>query len=279
MRQIINRLREELAGAYSPGEIDAITRILATDLLQIGETTYFLRDTVTLTDEKERQLADAIKRLKENEPLQYILGEAEFCGLRLRVNPSVLIPRPETGELVRLIATENKNSHPRILDIGTGSGCIAIALAKELPQSTVSAWDISEEALIVAKENSITCGTKINFAQRDILTYTPAETDKFDIIVSNPPYIKEKEKSLMESNVLDWEPSLALFVPNDNPLLFYRTIAEKAKTMLVTGGQLYFEINREHGTDTCTMLTELGYTNIHLHKDFAGNDRMVSAKL
>ena len=279
MRQIINRLREELAGAYSPGEIDAITRILATDLLQIGETAYFLRDTVTLTDEKERQLADAIKRLKENEPLQYILGEAEFCGLRLRVNPSVLIPRPETGELVRLIASENKNTHPRILDIGTGSGCIAIALAKELPQSTVSAWDISEEALIVAKENSITCGTKINLAQRDILTYTPAETDKFDIIVSNPPYIKEKEKSLMESNVLDWEPSLALFVPDDNPLLFYRTIAEKAKTMLAPGGELYFEINREHGTDTCTMLTELGYTNIHLHKDFAGNDRMVSAKL
>ena len=224
-------------------------------------------------------MADAIKRLKENEPLQYILGEAEFCGLRLRVNPSVLIPRPETGELVRLIATENKNSHPCILDIGTGSGCIAIALAKELPQTTVSAWDISEEALIVAKENSIICGTKIDLAQRDILTYTPAEIDKFDIIVSNPPYIKEKEKSLMESNVLDWEPSLALFVPNDNPLLFYRTIAEKAKTMLTPGGQLYFEINREHGTDTCTMLTELGYTNIHLHKDFAGNDRMVSAKL
>ena len=279
MRQIIKRLREELAGAYSPGEIDAITRILATDLLQIGETTYFLRDTVTLTDEKERQLADAIKRLKENEPLQYILGEAEFCGLRLRVNPSVLIPRPETGELVRLIATENKNSQPRILDIGTGSGCMAITLAKELPQSTVSAWDISEEALIVAKENSIICGTKIDLAQRDILTYTPAETDKFDIIVSNPPYIKEKEKSLMESNVLDWEPSLALFVPDDNPLLFYRTIAEKAKTMLTPGGQLYFEINREHGTDTCTMLTELGYTDIRLHKDFAGNDRMVSAKL
>jgi release factor glutamine methyltransferase len=247
--------------------------------LQIGETTYFLRDTVTLTDEKERQLADAIKRLKENEPLQYILGEAEFCGLRLRVNPSVLIPRPETGELVRLIATENKNSHPRILDIGTGSGCIAITLAKELPQSKVSAWDISEEALIVAKENSIICGTKIDLAQRDILTYAPAEADKFDIIVSNPPYIKEKEKSLMESNVLDWEPSLALFVPDDNPLLFYRTIAEKAKTMLTPGGQLYFEINREHGTDTCTMLTELGYTDIHLHKDFAGNDRMVSAKL
>lgn len=279
MRQIINRLREELAGAYSPGEIDAITRILATDLLQIGETTYFLRDTVTLTDEKERQLADAIKRLKENEPLQYILGEAEFCGLRLRVNPSVLIPRPETGELVRLIATENKNCYPRILDIGTGSGCIAIALAKELPQSKVSAWDISEEALLVAKENSTICDTKIDLAQRDILTYTPAETDKFDIIVSNPPYIKEKEKSLMESNVLDWEPSLALFVPNDNPLLFYRTIAEKAKTMLTPGGQLYFEINREHGTDTCTMLTKLGYTNIHLHKDFAGNDRMVSARI
>ncbi|MBE6268344.1 MAG: peptide chain release factor N(5)-glutamine methyltransferase [Bacteroidales bacterium] len=279
MRQIIKRLREELAGAVCSGEIDAITRILATDLLQIGETAYFLRDKVELTGEQESELADAIQRLKKNEPLQYILGETEFCGLRLKVNPSVLIPRPETGELVRLIASENNNCSKRILDIGTGSGCIAIALAKELPQSTVSAWDISEEALIVAKENSIICNTNISFAQRDILTYTPAEADKFDIIVSNPPYIKEEEKSQMESNVLDWEPSLALFVPDNDPLLFYRTIAEKAKTMLTTDGQLYFEINREHGTDTCTMLTELGYTNIHLHKDFAGNDRMVSARI
>ena len=279
MRQIIKRLHEELAGAYSPGEIDAITRILATDLLQIVETAYFLRDKVELTGEQESELADAIQRLKKNEPLQYILGETEFCGLRLRVNPSVLIPRPETGELVRLIASENNNCSKRILDIGTGSGCIAIALAKELPQSSVSAWDISEDALLVAKENSATCGTKINFAQRDILTYTPAEADKFDIIVSNPPYIKEKEKSQMESNVLDWEPSLALFVPDNDPLLFYRAIAEKAKTMLTPGGQLYFEINREHGTDTCTMLTELGYTDFRLHKDFAGNDRMVSARI
>ncbi len=278
MRRIIKRLHEELSATYTSGETEAITHILATDFLSIGETEYFLRDKVELTDKQEKDLADAIERLKNNEPLQYIIGETEFCGLRLKVNPAVLIPRPETGELVRLVASENRNCKKRILDIGTGSGCIAIALAKELPMSSVSAWDISQEALATAKVNSRQCGTDIAFSLHDILTYHPTGAESYDIIVSNPPYIKENEKSRMESNVLDWEPSLALFVPDNDPLLFYRTIAEKAKKMLTPNGKLYFEINREHGKETCSMLATLGYKEINLYKDFADNDRMVSAR-
>ena len=279
MRRIIKSIREELSGTYPTGEIDAIAHILATDLLHISETTYFLRDEVSLTPEKETLLADALQRLKKDEPLQYIIGETEFCGLRFRVNPSVLIPRPETGELVRMIAAENKGRKCRILDIGTGSGCIAVTLAKELGQSTVSAWDISPEALATATENSLLNGTEVTFSQHDILSYTPTGNDRYEIIVSNPPYIKELEKSGMESNVLKWEPSIALFVPDSDPLLFYRTIAQKAREMLTADGRLYFEINREHGEDTCTMLASLGYKEIRLHKDFADNDRMVSARI
>ena len=279
MRRIIKSIREELSGTYPTGEIDAIAHILATDLLQISGTAYFLRDEVTLTPEREMLLADALQRLKNDEPLQYIIGETEFCGLRFKVNPSVLIPRPETGELVRMIAADNKGRECRILDIGTGSGCIAVTLAKELDRSSVSAWDISPDALATAKENSLLNGTEITFGQCDILSYTPTENDRYEIIVSNPPYIKELEKSGMESNVLKWEPSIALFVPDSDPLLFYRTIAQKARQMLTADGRLYFEINREHGEETCTMLASLGYKEIRLHKDFADNDRMVSARI
>ena len=279
MRQITRKIREKLAGQYSPGEIDAFIRIVATDLLQIDNTTLFLRDDVTLTTEKAQLLDTAIERLLHNEPIQYITGSTEFCDSIIGVNPSVLIPRPETGELVCWIAQENRHTKCRILDIGTGSGCIAIALAKQLPQSDVSAWDISAEALATAADNSKDNATEIKFEQHDILAYTPQSSDTFDIIVSNPPYIKEIEKEQMESNVLQWEPSLALFVPDNDPLLFYRTIAEKAKQMLTASGKLYFEINREHGAEVCEMLSQLGYKNIELRKDFADNDRMVRATI
>ena len=279
MRQITIKIRERLAGQYTTGEIDAFIRIIATDLLQIDNTTLFLRDDVTLTTEKAQLLDTAIERLLDNEPIQYITGSTEFCDSIIGVNPSVLIPRPETGELVRWIAQENSNAKCRILDIGTGSGCIAIALAKQLPQSDVSAWDISAKALATAANNSKNNATEIKFEQHDILAYPPQSSDTFDIIVSNPPYIKEIEKEQMESNVLQWEPSLALFVPDNDPLLFYRTIAEKAKQMLTTGGKLYFEINREHGTEVCEMLSQLGYKGIELRKDFADNDRMVRATI
>lgn len=276
MKQLLEKIDKAIGTRYTKGEVSALARIITTELLAIPQTTFFLKDKVTLTAEEEEKVADALERLKAQEPIQYILGYSDFCGLRFAVNPSVLIPRPETSELVEWIAAESRTA-VEILDIGTGSGCIAISLASKLPNANVTAWDISPQALAVAQSNSTANGCNLLFEQRDILTCPPSDK-KFDIIVSNPPYIKECEKVAMEDNVLLWEPHLALFVPDSDPLLFYRTIAQKALAMLTKGGKLYFEINREHGNDTVSMLQELGYKNITLRKDFADNDRMVSGE-
>ena len=275
MKSIANKIHEGLATVYSDGEIKALTRILATELLGVSQMAFYMKDDIALTAEQEALLNDAIERLQKHEPIQYILGYSDFCGLRFKVTPATLIPRPETSELVEWIANES-NGTESILDIGTGSGCIAVSLASKLPKSSVSAWDISAEALAVAEENSKANSCTVTFKQVDILAYEPAG-EQFDIIVSNPPYIKEVEKEQMEANVLDWEPHTALFVPDCDPLLFYRAIAEKATTMLRPGGKLYFEINRAYGNDTCAMLASLGYTDIELRKDFADNDRMIRA--
>ena len=276
MKQLVKRINDALAPHYPQGEMSALARIIATELLGFSQTAYYLKDKVTLTPTDEEKLADALARLQKNEPIQYILGYSDFCGLRFKVTTAVLIPRPETSELVQWIKTECGTAKS-LLDIGTGSGCIAVSLAKQLPHTHVTAWDISPAALEIAQENSRANGCNVLFEQRDILTYSPTATDKFDIIVSNPPYIKESEKETMENNVLLWEPHLALFVPNDSPLLFYRAIAQKALTMLTTGGMLFFEINREHGAETVAMLQAMGYHDITLRKDFAENDRMIKA--
>ena len=275
MKRIITRINDGLSHCYSAGEIKAFTRIIATELLGVSQMAYFLKENITLTAEQEELLDNAIERLKKQEPIQYILGYSDFCGLRFKVTPATLIPRPETSELVEWIASE-ATGNEKILDIGTGSGCIAVSLARKLPQSSTEAWDISPEALAVATENSIASNCMVTFRQVDILEHKPAE-EQFDIIVSNPPYIRELEKSGMEANVLDWEPHTALFVPDSDPLLFYRTIAEKSLAMLRSGGKLYFEINREFGNETVQMLAALGYTDIELRKDFADNDRMIKA--
>ena len=275
MKGIIKRINEALTGCYSSGEVSALTRIIATELLGFSQTTFFLKDDVTLTAEQETLLDNAIERLKKQEPIQYILGYSDFCGLRFKVTPATLIPRPETSELVEWIESE-ATGNENILDIGTGSGCIAVSLAHKLPQSKVTAWDISDDALAVATENSKANGCNVAFELVDILAHQPSG-ELFDIIVSNPPYIKENEKESMHANVLDWEPHTALFVPDSAPLLFYRTIAKKGLTLLKPGGRLYFEINRAHGKETMDMLAALGYTNIELRKDFAENDRMIRA--
>ena len=275
MKAIAKQINEALTGCYSSGEVSALTRIIATELLGVSQMAYFLKDDVTLTAEQEALLDNAIERLKKQEPIQYILGYSDFCGLRFKVTPATLIPRPETSELVEWIASEATGNRS-ILDIGTGSGCIAVSLAHKLPQSEVTAWDISNEALAVAAENSKANGQAVTFEQVDILAYQPTD-EQFDIIVSNPPYIKEVEKEQMEANVLDWEPHTALFVPDSDPLLFYRTIAQKATKMLHPGGKLYFETNRAYGKATCDMLASIGYTDIELRKDFADNDRMIRA--
>ena len=277
MKYIANIIREGLSGHYPTDEVAAFTRIIATELLGFSQTTFFLKDDVTLAAEQETLLANAIERLQQHEPIQYILGYSDFCGLRFTVTTAVLIPRPETSELVEWI-TEESPTAKSILDIGTGSGCIAVSLATMVPQAQVTAWDISSQALAVAQKNSTANGCAVRFEERDILAYEPTE-ESYDVIVSNPPYIKEVEKKAMEDNVLLWEPHLALFVPDNDPLLFYRTIAEKAKKMLTPGGKLFFEINRAHGADTVDMLNRMGYHKITLRKDLAGNDRMVKAEI
>lgn len=277
MKRITQKIKEELGSYYNEGEATALTRIIATEILGIAPATYYLKDCVTLSTEEEATLSATIERLKRHEPIQYIQGYTEFCGLKFKVNRATLIPRPETSKLVEWIAGDHKEKAVNILDIGTGSGCIAVSLAHRLPLSKVTAWDISPEAIAIAIENSKENNTKVTFEIVDILTQRPTE-GVFDVIVSNPPYIKENEKSAMHKNVLDWEPHTALFVPNNDPLIFYRTIAQKAMTMLTTGGTLYFEINRAHGAETIEMLADFGYKNIELRQDFAGNDRMIKAE-
>ena len=275
MKTIAKKIHEGLSCHYPSGEVTALTRIIAIELLGISQMAFFLKDNVSLTTEQTTLLNNAIERLAKHEPIQYILGYSDFCDLRFKVTQATLIPRPETSELVEWIASE-ATGNEKILDIGTGSGCIAVSLANKLPKSDISAWDISADALAVANENSKANDCTITFKQVDILAYKPQD-EQFDIIVSNPPYIRDLEKSGMEANVLDWEPQTALFVPDNDPLLFYRTIAQKGKEMLHPSGKLYFEINREYGKETCDMLASLGYTNIELRKDFAENDRMIRA--
>ena len=275
MKAIAKQIGEQLTGFFQAGEITALTRIIATELLGVSQMAFYLKDDITLTAEQQTLFDNAIERLKKQEPIQYILGYSDFCGLKFKVTPATLIPRPETSELVEWIVSES-TGNGSILDIGTGSGCIAISLAHRLPQSKVTAWDISNDALDVAADNSKANGCAVAFEEVDILAYKPTG-ELFDIIVSNPPYIKENEKAAMHSNVLDWEPHTALFVPDNDPLLFYRAIAIKGLSLLRPGGKLYFEINRAHGQETVEMLKSLGYTGIELRKDFAENDRMIRA--
>jgi len=223
-----------------------------------------------------RKLFLDFERLKTGEPIQYILGKGPFYGRDFLVNKSTLIPRNETEELVHLIIKENPEVGLKILDIGTGTGCIPISLDLEMNTPEVFGVDISEEALSVAKKNAVALDSKVTFLRCDILSQIP-EVPKLDILVSNPPYVLLSEKSLMHQNVLDFEPELALFVPNDDPLLFYNAIANKALQLLKAGGKLYFEINEKYGDGVVQLLTELGYSEVRLRKDLNGKDRMIKA--
>lgn len=229
---------------------------------------------------KEReQLEDILDRLSRREPIQYIIGEVCFGGMPFKVTPDVLIPRPETAELIDWIVNDLKDAASfSVLDIGTGSGCIPVSLAARLPQAVVHAWDISEEALQVAAENARINNVSVQYRQQDVFQPCPAD-ERFRVIVSNPPYIAEKEKQEMEANVLQWEPGLALFVPDEDPLRFYRRIAEVGQALLEPVGSLYFEINRNYGPETVSLLEQMGYVAVELRKDIFGNDRMVKACL
>ena len=277
MHPIVNEIREALRGIYPDSEALSLAKMLLVEAFGFSTLELYGGKDKEISGKRRDVLDKMLSRLQKNEPIQYVLGKETFCGLDFEVDSNVLIPRPETRELVEWIVADRKlDASCRILDIGTGSGCISISLAKFLSGAEVEAWDISEGALDVARRNAVRNAVEVLFRQQDVLYALPGET-RYDVIVSNPPYITEKEKLDMDANVLDWEPFTALFVPDADPLLFYRKIAELGLSMLNIGGALYFEINRAYGQETVRMLEGLSYKQIELRKDEWGNDRMVKA--
>ena len=276
MHPIVYEIRDALRGHYPDSEALSLAKMLLTEAFGFSTLELYGGKDKEISGNRLRDLHEMLSRLKKNEPIQYIIGTESFCGLTFEVNPNVLIPRPETQELVRWIEADWKSVPCRILDIGTGSGCISISLAKFLGGAKVDSWDISEGALQVARRNCVRNEVEVLLRQQDVLSAVP-EGELYQVIVSNPPYICEKEKVDMDANVLDWEPETALFVPDADPLLFYRKIAELGVSMLCEGGALYFEINRAYGEETLRMLEGLGYRQLELRKDDFGNDRMIKA--
>ena len=277
MNVSVSHIRRALQESYSVQEAANLSRIVCCEML--GQTTidYYLGKDIILSSKEMQKLNVILARLLNFEPIQYIQGTARFLERSYHVAPGVLIPRPETEELVEVMLREIP-SDARILDIGTGSGCIAISLSKTFPNAKVTAWDVSEDALCIARRNNDDLQASVCFVKQDVLAWRGDGGQCYDVIVSNPPYITESEKQEMERNVLDWEPFSALFVPNNDPLLFYRRIGELGRMMLVDGGRLYFEINRAYGEATAMMLCGQGYTGIRILKDISGNDRFVIAE-
>ncbi|MEJ6673989.1 MAG: peptide chain release factor N(5)-glutamine methyltransferase [Polaribacter sp.] len=276
---------ESLSETYPKKEIDSFFFILMEEKLKLQRIDTvlnpdFLIDTATVV-----VLKIILKRLQKEEPIQYILGKTEFYGLPFLVDKNTLIPRPETEELVEWILSEiqkiqggNQKTPLAILDIGTGTGCIPITLAKNTVNTVITAIDISAAALRVAKKNAVLNSVPVNFIMLDILKTTQLP-QKYNLIVSNPPYVRELEKVEISANVLENEPHLALFVANKNPLVFYDKIADLAKQQLNENGMLFFEINQYLGKETVKMLEEKGFQNIQLKKDLSGNDRMLLCRL
>ncbi len=270
---------DNLSPIYCKQEIESITRLIFEKVPGLTRLQVHLNQQEIISSANLAQIKEIVNRLIQFEPIQYILGETEFYGLPMKVNPGVLIPRPETEELVDWIIHDCHPANPTILDIGTGSGCIPIALSKNLTRAVAEGWDISPDALMVARENAEINQVKIDFVCADILNIGyPVQKQKYDIIVSNPPYVRVSEKSAMLRNVIDFEPHIALFVPDKDPLVFYSTIADIATDQLKPGGKLYFEINEQFGNETADLLSLKGFKNIILRKDINGKERMLKAE-
>ena len=278
-KQIVNRI----SGIYDEREASSIVKMLLEESFGLSFVDVCLGALDRLSDEDKESLEAKIVQLEKGEPVQYVIGHADFYGRKFAVEPGVLIPRPETEELVSWIKEEskdirgNRNGKKYLLDVGCGSGCISVSLALEIPELEVSAWDISDTALRVTKKNAKALGASVDIYMQDALNAPDSDRDLWNVIVSNPPYICAKEAEDMERNVLEHEPHEALFVPDTDPLLFYRAIAEYGTHALCRGGRLYFEINRAYGKETVDMLKALGYSDIELRKDAFGNDRVVRA--
>lgn len=277
MHPVYSYIKQSLSGIYPTGEAAALAKWILVDAFGVPALDLYSGKDINFSKDSYERLEDILHRLKEYEPLQYILGKTSFCGIELEVGKEVLVPRPETEELVAWILDDCRmKTGLHVLDVGTGSGCIAIALALGLDAAQVMAWDKSPGALAVARRNVARSGANVRVSQVDILSPSIPQI-QVDVLVSNPPYIMQKEKDSMCKNVLLWEPHPALFVPDDDPLLFYRRIAELGIEMLRPQGVLYYEINRLFGEQTVDLLDRLGYSHIELRRDLSGNDRMVKA--
>lgn len=279
VRDIRKYYREQLCSIYDYEEANSLILILLEHYFKIDRVKMALEPDLRLSESEMLTFHFAVKDLIKNKPIQYVIGKTEFCGLKFKVNENVLIPRPETAEMVYKIVNSQQstvNRHCSIIDIGTGSGCIAISLAKAFPESQVYALDISEEALKVARENAVNNDVNVSFIHNDILSLNNKIETKFDIIVSNPPYVRELEKAEMHNNVLEWEPHKALFVSDNDPLIFYRSILEFAKTHLKEDGEIWFEINEFLGKEMSDLCHELGFSDVNIYKDFRGKERILA---
>ncbi|MGS2725887.1 peptide chain release factor N(5)-glutamine methyltransferase [Psychroserpens sp. BH13MA-6] len=284
LRTILDIYHKELDALYGEQEVDSFFNLLIEHYLQLKRIHIVVDPEYIITKSEEQPLFEALSALKLEQPIQYIIGVTDFYGLTFKVNTHTLIPRPETEELVSWILSDHKEHESadplQIMDIGTGSGCIAITLAKKLTNARVIAMDISEKALELSKENAVSNKVDLSFLQGDILNVTRSQhlvNHKLDVVVSNPPYVRHLEKAEMQNNVLNNEPHTALFVSDDNPLIFYKAIGEFAQDKLKPNGLLYFEINEYLGRETMTLLEQQGFKNIKLKQDMFGKDRMIRA--
>ncbi len=278
MRSTIQYIENELAEVYPFPEIRGFIRIILEKVCGLSYTEQVLHKDRELPEADKKLIEATVLRLKKNEPIQYIFGETEFRDLRLKVNPSVLIPRPETEELIDFVLGMEVGADAKIIDIGTGSGCIALSLKSALPEAKVYGLDVSEKALGVATENAELNSLDVAFLQRDILKWEADVWEQYDVIVSNPPYVRNSEKPMMEKNVLEYEPTTALFVTDDDPLLFYRRISEFAQKILHKNGWLFFEINEYLGNEMVDLLKHLSFREIQMHKDINGRNRMLACR-
>ena len=278
MQRAIDHIKKTLEGLYPDGEINAFSYLIINHLRGYSKGEMIInRDKLFSTDEQQR-VYDITQKLARYEPIQYILGETIFYGLPFAVSIGVLIPRFETEELVDLIISENRNSAQlEIIDFGTGSGCIAVSLKKNLPDSQVWACDLSEKALGIASKNAMSNNCEVHFFQYDILSDVLFDSPGFDILVSNPPYVTLKEKAFMPDNVLNHEPYEALFVPDNDPLLFYRAILEKSETLLKAGGRVYFEINEAYGQEMLALMGSFGPESLIIN-DINGKARIAKGR-
>jgi release factor glutamine methyltransferase len=275
-----NKVKNKLNKVYSNSEIQQLRFLIYENALGLTKIQTLSVQEIELSIEQETKLFEIVERLANNEPIEYILGETEFFNLRFKVNPAVLIPRPETEELVDWILKTCTLKKPRILDVGTGSGCIPIAIKHNITESKVYGLDVSLKAIEVANKNAQLNGAQVVFLNQNILnTEAKMLPNDLDILLSNPPYVRKSEKSLMSANVLNFEPDIALFVEDRNPLLFYNKIAQLGLSLLKANGMLFFEINEALGENVRQLLEELGYKNILVKKDINGKDRMIKANI